>query len=451
MMPKRYFSRAAIVSAIFVVMPLSARSAPSQTAQHDDQTNSYSMPEYNAYQAANAEKDPQAKIKSMDDFIAKFPTSTLLQYAYELEYTSYGQLKNYAKEIEFADKLVALGEKAVVKRRLDALQARLQAFPGVFDAKVPDATEQLTKDRDAALLGPKLLAQLQKPANVSDDQWNKSIDTAIAFFNAQAGAVDLQLKDYQAAVDAFKVALQKKPYDATSSYQMGFAYLGTTPPQSILGFWAMARAIDLKVASADKVKDYLRSKVLAYEQPGCENQVDAQLNEMFTLAAIATEPPASYTIPSADDLNKIRQSSNILTVIEDLGGDKAKMTWLAICGAEFPDVVGKIIDVQTDADSIDFMAYTGSSSQDMEAATSANMDVKAYTAMPRNPPAGAEITPQPEVTRLQKDGGIQFSGTIVGYDSSPFLLHWDQVKVDPSTIPTKRPPGLASRPPSKKQ
>ena len=28
------------------------------------------------------------------------------------------------------------------------------------------------------------------------------------------------------------------------------------------------------------------------------------------------------------------------------GGDKAKMTWLAICGAEFPEVVGKIIDAQ---------------------------------------------------------------------------------------------------------
>jgi tetratricopeptide (TPR) repeat protein len=407
----------------------------------------YTMPEYNAFQACKAEKDPNAIVKCSDDFIAKFPSSTLLQYAYQLEYTSYGQLKNYGKEIEFADKLIALGEKADVLQRLGAVQARLQAFPGVFDAKAADAQDQLTKDRDAALLGPKLLGQVPKPATATDEQWAKQTDPAIAFFNAQAGSVDLQLKDYPAAVETFKVALQKKPDDATSSYQMGFAYLAMTPPQAIPGFWAVARAINLKVASGDKVKDYLRSKVLAYEQPGCDNQVDAQVNEMLTLSATATEAPSGYAIPSADDLNKIRQSSNILTVIGDLGagGDKAKMTWLAICGAEFPEVVGKIIDVHTNADSADFMAYTGSSSEDMQAATTANMDVKVYTTAPATPPAGAAITPQPDVVRLQKDDGIQFAGTITGYDPSPFLLHWDQVKVDPSTIPAKGAPAKAGK------
>src|SRR5580698_9814344 len=277
--------------------------------------------------------------------------------------------------------------------------------------------------------------------------WDKQIAPAIAFFNAQAGSVDLQLKDYPAAVETFKVALQKKPDDATSSYQMGFAYLAMTPPQAIPGFWAVARAINLKVASADKVKDYLRSKVLAYEQPGCDNQVDAQVAEMLTLSATATEAPAGYAIPSADDLNKIRQSSNILTVIGDLGagGDKAKMTWLAICGAEFPEVVGKIIDEKTNPDSIEFLAYTGSSSEDMAAATTANMDVKVYITAPATPPAGATITPQPDVARLQKDDGIQFAGTITGYDPSPFLLHWDMVKVDPSTIPAKGAPAKAGK------
>ena len=48
-------------------------------------------------------------------------------------------------------------------------------------------------------------------------------------------------------------------------------------------------------------------------------------------------------------------------MISDLqgGGDKGKMTWLAICGAEFPEVVGKVIDAQKSDASIDFMVYTG--------------------------------------------------------------------------------------------
>ena len=39
---------------------------------------------------------------------------------------------------------------------------------------------------------------------------------------------------------------------------------------------------------------------------------------MLQLAANSPDRPATYTIPSADDLNKVRQSSNIITVISDL-------------------------------------------------------------------------------------------------------------------------------------
>ncbi len=183
-------------------------------------------------------------------------------------------------------------------------------------------------------------------------------------------------------MNAFKAALANKPDDAVSAYRLGLAYLAMNPPQALDGFWALARAVNLKVPDSDKVKDYLRAKVLAYEQPGCDNQVDAQVGEMLQLAANSPERPATYMIPSADDLNKVRQSSNIITVISDLngGGDKAKMTWLAICGAEFPEVVGKIIDEQKTDASIDFMVYTGATPEDMQAATMSNMDVKVWTA-----------------------------------------------------------------------
>src|SRR6185437_6149974 len=111
---------------------------------------------------------------------------------------------------------------------------------------------------------------------------------------------------------------------------------------------------------------------------------------------------------SAADLSQIRSNSTILTIIGDLsaGGDKASQTWLATCGSELSAVSGKIIDVQQGEGTVDFLVYTGASSQDMQAATTANMDVKVYTAAPATPPAaptaGAtppQITPQPEVSR----------------------------------------------------
>lgn len=448
---RKYLNRIAIAVAALSVVPLVARGVAARAAQQAKQP-SYTMPEYNQFTSCQAEKDPSSKVKCLDSFVKAFPNSTLMQYVDEIYYQTYYQLKDYKDSIAYADKLVALGDKADLARRVQAIQARVQLFPYAFTAQTPDLQDQLTKQRDAALQGAKLLEQYKAApgSKLTDAQYKKYLGV----FYAAAGYADLQLKDNTDAVQAFKSALQNDPNDAVSEYRLGLAYLALTPPQSLDGFWALARAVDLKVPDSPKVKDYLRRAMLAYEQPGCVPQVDPQLNDLLQLAANSGERPATWTLPSADDLNKIRQSSNIITVLTSLsgGGDNAKQTWLAICGAEFPEVVGKIIDVNKSDSYVDFMVYSGATAQEMQAATTANMDVKVWTAAP---PAGAapaaaangaqapQITPQPDVLRLKKDDGIRFSGTLASYDASPFLLHWDQVKVDPSIIPketpTKRP------------
>ena len=48
--------------------PAAARGAAPQ-----EQKPAYTIAEYNAYQAARTEKDPQAQIKLLDDFVNKFP------------------------------------------------------------------------------------------------------------------------------------------------------------------------------------------------------------------------------------------------------------------------------------------------------------------------------------------------------------------------------------------
>jgi tetratricopeptide (TPR) repeat protein len=140
--------------------------------QQQGQQPSYTLPEYNAEQAAAAEKDPQGKIKLLDAFVAQYPNSTLMQYIDQFYYTAYYQLKNYGKAIEYADKLIALGDKADLPVRVQAIQARIQLFSLAFDPKAADARDQLTKQRDAALLGVKLFPDLRKVPNstVTDDQ-----------------------------------------------------------------------------------------------------------------------------------------------------------------------------------------------------------------------------------------------------------------------------------------
>jgi len=51
--------------------------APQEQQQQQAKPN-YTLAEYNAYQDAHGEKDPQAKIKKLDDFAMKFPMSALM-------------------------------------------------------------------------------------------------------------------------------------------------------------------------------------------------------------------------------------------------------------------------------------------------------------------------------------------------------------------------------------
>ncbi len=443
-----------LLAPVLVCMPARPTEAQAAQAAQDQQKPTYTIPEYNAFQAARAETNPQNRLKLLDDFVSKFPNSTLMVYVDQLYLSTYNDLKNYPKVIETADKIIAIGDKVDAATRLQALQSRVQVFSVAYNPKAPDAHDQLVKERDAAKQGADLLAKYPKPANstMTDEQFAEQKKPGIAFFNAAAGFAELQLKDYAAAVDDFKAALANNPTDAVTAYRLGLAYLGMNPPQYINGFWALARSINLKVPDADKIKDYLRKAILAYEQPGCDSSVDDQLNELLTLAGTTGDRPATYTIASATDLQKIAQGSTILTVITDLsaGGDKAKQTWLAICGAQFPGVVGKIIDVKQGEGFVDFMVFTGANEDEVEKATTANMDVKVWTAPPpAGTPNATQETPQPDVVRLQKDDGIRFSGAIVSYDPSPFMLHWDQVKVDPTTIPEKAETGKHHKVPPK--
>src|ERR1700746_1378017 len=71
----------------------------------------YSLAEYNQYQAADKEQNPQQKIKLLDDFVKAYPNSTLMPYVYRDYYTTYMALKNFAQVIEYADRMIALGDK----------------------------------------------------------------------------------------------------------------------------------------------------------------------------------------------------------------------------------------------------------------------------------------------------------------------------------------------------
>ncbi|HMI52930.1 MAG TPA: tetratricopeptide repeat protein, partial [Candidatus Saccharimonadales bacterium] len=285
----------------------------------------YTMAEYNAYQAAAADKNPASQVKELDDFVAKYPNSALLNFVYPLYYQAYSQLKNYPKVIEYADKVVALGEKVDAGAKYQALYARAFAY----NAMNSTDPAQAKAAHDAAVAGLKALEDLKKPENMSDADFAAQKQKIQIYFSGTAAQTGMILKDYAAAVQAYKAVLTLTPDDAISSYRLGQAYLAMAPPQTMDAFWAIARAVISKGATqqqSTQVKTYLRKLLANYQQAACENLTDSELSELLQLAASSTDRPASYKLVSADDLAAARKDMTIASVIADLkaGGDKGK-------------------------------------------------------------------------------------------------------------------------------
>jgi len=437
----RWMASLLLLAAIFLSC---TTSAPAQDAAAAGAAQpKYTMAEYNSYQAAAAEKNPAAQIKLLDDFVAKYPASALLNYIYPLYYKNYYAQKNYPKAIEYADKAIAMGDKISPAERYDAHYVRAYAFNAV---QTPDP-ESAKAARAAALAGLKVLDQLPKPDGVDDKTFADQKKQSLIVFNGTAATAGMAAKDYAGAIESYKAVLGLAPDDLVSNYKLGQAYMAIAPPQQLDAIWYFARAATSKSANEQQsksVKAYIR-KVIANYQGGtvCDTLTDAEMSELLQLAPNSVDRPASYKLVSSADLDVARKDMTIATVVTDLkaGGDKAKLTWTAACGLEFPDVPGKLIENTAATDTVELKTAFVTSDAEFEAATTPNMDVIIKKA------------DQPEAAKLEKGNPVRFTGTLETYDPDPaFMLHWDKAKVNaedlPKAAPAKKP--VARKPAPKK-
>ncbi|MDP9340095.1 MAG: hypothetical protein M3P45_14635 [Acidobacteriota bacterium] len=443
----------AIVAALFLNLGVAGSRAQAQAAPAGQDAAAakpqYTMAEYNSYQAAAAEKNPAQQVKALDDFLSKYPNSALVIYIYPLYYQAYSQLKNYPKVIENADKVVALGDKVDAGARYQALYARAFAYNAIIvdpaQAKTGATDAALAKSAlAAAVAGLKALDEVKKPDTMTDDAFATQKKQIQIYFNGTAAQAAAIQKDNASAITYYKAVLVLNPDDAITSYRLGLAYMAMTPPQQMNAFWSIARAVTAKGATqaqSAKVKDYLRKLIVNYQQAACDNLTDAELNELLQLASTSPTAPDSYKLPSADDLTAARKDMTMKSVIADLkaGGDKAKVTWLAACGLEFPEVPGKVFEVTPGTDFVQLKVAFVTSEAEFDAATTPDLDVK--------------VVGQPEAGKLEKNGAVHFTGALISFDPDPaFMLHWDKAKVKeddlPKEGPAKKP--AARRPAAKK-
>jgi hypothetical protein len=400
----------------------------------------YTMAEFNAEQACAAEKNPTTQISCLNDFVAKYPNVSpeLLKFVYPMYMQDYGQLKDYKNVIVYADKMVTLGDKIDAAQKFNAYYSHVMAYTTLLTSNKDAQTDAaLAKGaQDAVTAALQTLDQVKKPDGVADDAWAKqTTQFKIALNSVGAQAATVQ-KDSPGAINFYKAVLAVDPGEPSTNYNLGRTYLSMTPPQPMDAMWYVARAVSSKTATQAQVKQltpYLRKLIENYQGGTvCDSITDSEQKELLDLAGSSADRPSSYTLPSSTDLDAARKDMTIASVVADLkaGGDKSKLSWMASCGLEFPGVPGKVIEVTpgaTDTDPIDFKIAFVTSDAEFDAATTPNMEVK--------------IVGQPEAKRVEKDGAVHFTATLVSYDPDPnFMLHWEKGKIADDDIPKEKTP-----------
>jgi hypothetical protein len=398
----------------------------------------YNRDEYDRYIACTAEKVPELKIKCLDEFVAKSPnaakTPELAPFIANAYMQAYRDVKDWPKTIEAADKLLTYGEKINAGDQVTARFTRAMAYIS-GGATTSNTADKQNAARESARQGMKDLDALKKPDGVSQADFDKIKQQYTAYFDTVIAATSESLKDAPSMITAQRALADLDPSDGAPWYKIGLAYRAMTPPQELDAFWAFARSASIKWPNQQKIHDYLKQLVGVYQQASCDNLVNDEVNQMITLAAGSPDRPATFTLYTADDLNKARtDTANFIPYLKE-GGEHGKLMWLAVCGLDYPEIVTKLISIDApDAGPIVLHTFTGVTGDETKDGTVPDMEVKLDGS-------------QPEVKRIVLNDELRFGATLTGYDQTPFMLHWEKGKVNPDDIP----PEAGKKPPVKKK
>jgi len=308
-----------------------------------------STDEYNAWKAASDATDPNKKVELAEAFMKKYPNSPFVYLGYLEEVKGYQALGKGDKAMEAAVSALKLSPD-----NLDALSFEAFALPYVYNATNAGAADMLSRAESDAKHALDLLQKIQKPANVTDEQFNQFMKGKRALFNSTLGYVALQKKDYAAAITYLKAATEDNPSDNLTFSMLGQSYINSSPPDYDNGIWNLARSVALaKAANAPNAAALQKYYDQVYTN---RHGSDAGEQDIVTQAAASVTPPADFKVAPAE---KHKPTGNAAVDyyynVEDTmkaGGDQAKQFWEQTKGQTY-GLGGKVVssDKAPDGDS----------------------------------------------------------------------------------------------------
>lgn len=385
--------------------------------------------EYNAYVTALGLKDPAAKATAMEAFVTQYPQSIVKMEALSEAMAAYQATGNQAKVRELAKRVLAE----------DAKNVRALAIVTFFDKAEAKTPDDFGKVKAEAEQGLNSLGSWSKPEGQTDAEFDKLRIQMKSIFAGAAGFASLQIKDYAAAQKNLLLAIEADPTSLEAYYQIGIAYLKSTPLDK-KGFWYVAKAYNMAVAAnnaagskaintygAAEYKRYhggpdgwetFRDGVASQSAPPAEIAVTpAPKPEEIACKAVQDNDPAQLSFGDREFILQYRDAA-------PCNKEAAEKVWKAIQdtqkGGEAKIKLPGVKVIAATEDSID-AAIT----EDNQAANKADVHIIMEKPMTKAPAVGSMM---------------DIIGVFTSYVPNPFMFTMEKGELPAVKPPAKKPP-----------
>ena len=386
--------------------------APGAGGQSSGQAPEIKDPaEYNAYVGAVQQQDPNAKISALEAFLTQYPNSVMKSTALELLMATYQQTGNQSKVVETAKRVLTADACDLRALALLTFLARQNVAAGQNPQQnLADLTQYSGK-------GLECLKTAQKPAGISEADFDKLKTQVSLIFNGGAGFAALQNKDCQHAQTYLKAAVDAEPNDLQNVYPLAMSYLTCTPPDSLNGLFYIARAASLAPPGPSQ------NAILSYGTKVYKNYhgSDEGWNDLLATAKASPTPPADlgtkitkYVPPTP--------AQQARELVKDKTPDQIKQLsfgeWELVLSAGTPEDQDKVwnviksVPLQMEGNVVEVTSPT-----ELHVAASED-DIEQ-----KRPDITLTMSGPIPGTRLPKPGDtFDFEGTPASYTASPFMM-----------------------------
>jgi tetratricopeptide (TPR) repeat protein len=222
--------------------PLSMDNAPPAAAPSPE--------EETAFKAVQQASDPAKKIQLAEDFLQKYPQSRYRPTMYQSLVSGYFATQQVPKMLD-------AGEKEIEMNPNDApvLAVMAQTLARTYNAKAPNAAQQLDKAELYSKRAIEITPTLTKPETLTDEAFNNAKNDTLVMAHGGLGLVFIRRGKYSEAIPELEQSVKADTHpdpDPVNYYLLGIADKQTSHFEAAAAAFSKCAAVQGSLQSACK-------------------------------------------------------------------------------------------------------------------------------------------------------------------------------------------------------